>query len=223
MNGEGHKERLRERFIKVGIRGFEDYEILELLLSYIIIRKDCKSIAKEMIYKYGNLSNILGLSIEKLSENKYITKRSAIYFKLIHSIIEDELYNKIKDKRIKITTNIDMLNYIRHSMGNLDVEMFRIIYLNTANEIMDSEVLFKGTLNRASVYMRELVKKVLEKNAKSIVIVHNHPSGNPKPSRDDEKITKIINEALQNIEIILLDHIIITIDSYYSFREGGII
>ncbi len=223
MENIGHKKRLRERFMMSGLTGFHDYEVLELLLSYVIVRRDCKSIAKEMLKKYGDLYTIFSQSNEELQKNKYITERVVIYLKTIFNIIEDELYKKIYKSKIKITNNNQLINYLNMSLVKRDIEVFKVLFLNTQNELIAEEDLFKGTLDRSTVYIRELVKRIIKYNAKSIIIVHNHPGGSLKPSGADMELTVRIQEALENIEMRVLDHIIISEKGYFSFLEDGIL
>ncbi len=206
-----------------GLTGFHDYEVLELLLSYVIVRRDCKSIAKEMLKKYGDLYTIFSQSNEELQKNKYITERVVIYLKTIFNIIEDELYKKIYKSKIKITNNNQLINYLNMSLVKRDIEVFKVLFLNTQNELIAEEDLFKGTLDRSTVYIRELVKRIIKYNAKSIIIVHNHPGGSLKPSGADMELTVRIQEALENIEMRVLDHIIISEKGYFSFLEDGIL
>ena len=223
MENVGHKKRLRERFMMSGLTGFHDYEVLELLLSYVIVRKDCKGIAKEMLKKYGDLYTIFSQSNEELQKNKYITERVDIYLKTIFNIIEDELYKKIYKSKIKITNNNQLINYLNMSLVKRDIEVFKVLFLNTQNELIAEEDLFKGTLDRSTVYIRELVKRIIKYNAKSIIIVHNHPGGSLKPSGADMELTVRIQEALENIEMRVLDHLIISEKGYFSFLEDGIL
>ena len=206
-----------------GLTGFHDYEVLELLLSYVIVRRDCKSIAKEMLKKYGDLYTIFSQSNEELQKNKYITERVVIYLKTIFNIIEDELYKKIYKSKIKITNNNQLINYLNMSLVKRDIEVFKVLFLNTQNELIAEEDLFKGTLDRSTVYIRELVKRIIKYNAKSIIIVHNHPGGSLKPSGADMELTVRIQEALENIEMRVLDHLIISEKGYFSFLEDGIL
>ena len=129
MENVGHKKRLRERCMMSGLTGFHDYEVLELLLSYVIVRKDCKGIAKEMLKKYGDLYTIFSQSNEELQKNKYITERVVIYLKTIFSIIEDELYKKIYKSKIKITNNNQLINYLNMSLVKRDIEVFKVLFL----------------------------------------------------------------------------------------------
>ena len=220
---KGHRERLRQRFLSTGTKGFLDYELLELLLTYTVIRKNCRGIAKNLLKKYGDLYTILQQSEEELQKNKYMTERAAVFFKLLFEIIENGLYKKIYNKRIEISSNTKLLNYLSCSLLKRDVEVFKVLFLNSQNELLKEEELFFGTLDRSTVYIRELIKKILNYNAKSIIIVHNHPSGSLKPSDSDIFLTRKIKELFDKIEIQLLDHLIISERGYFSFLEGGIL
>ena len=186
----GHRERLRKRFLMSGIAGFHDYEILELLLTYVVVRKDCKGIAKELLGKYGDLYTLLKQPEDELKKNSFVTDRTVVFFKVIFQILEKELYKKIHNEKITISSNVQLLNYLEYSLLKRDIEVFKVLFLNTQNELLKEEELFKGTLDRSTVYIRELVKKILDYNAKSVIIVHNHPSGSLKPSQSDITLTQ---------------------------------
>ena len=219
----GHRERLRKRFLMSGIAGFHDYEILELLLTYVVVRKDCKGIAKELLWKYGDLYTLLKQPEDELKKNSFVTDRTVVFFKVIFQILEKELYKKIHNERITISSNVQLLNYLEYSLLKRDIEVFKVLFLNTQNELLKEEELFKGTLDRSTVYIRELVKKILDYNAKSVIIVHNHPSGSLKPSQSDITLTQKLKDTFERIEIRLLDHLIISEKGYFSFLEGGLL
>ena len=206
----GHRERLRKRFLMSGIAGFHDYEILELLLTYVVVRKDCKGIAKELLGKYGDLYTLLKQPEDELKKNSFVTDRTVVFFKVIFQILEKELYKKIHNEKITISSNVQLLNYLEYSLLKRDIEVFKVLFLNTQNELLKEEELFKGTLDRSTVYIRELVKKILDYNAKSVIIVHNHPSGSLKPSQSDITLTQKLKDTFERIEIRLLDHLIIS-------------
>ena len=220
---KGHRERLRQRFLSTGTRGFLDYELLELLLTYTVIRKNCRGIAKNLLKKYGDLYTILQQSEEELQKNKYMTERTVVFLKLLSEIIENGLYKKIHNKKISITSNIKLLNYLKCSLLKRDIEVFKVLFLITQNELMKEEELFYGTIDRSTIYIRELIKKILEYNAKSVILVHNHPAGSLKPSDSDILLTKKVKEVFESMEIRLLDHLIISEQGYFSFLEGGIL
>ena len=228
-DSQGHRERIKEKFLKNGIDGFAEYEILELLLTYCIPRKDTKPIAKELLNKFKSLDNVFKADFDKLSAVDGLGKNSIAFLKLIGDlpsiIYKDELKNKklIDKETLKISNKDILLKYLRNKIGYKDVEKFYVIYLSSSNEVLAFEESSSGTLDRSSIYPREIYKRVIMENAKSIIIAHNHPSGNISPSKCDIDITNEIAKGLKNFGALLLEHIIITRDSYFSFLEEGLI
>ena len=228
-NAKGHRERVRKKFLENGFNGLEDYEILELLLFYVIPRKDTKAIAKELIKKFKNLANVLKADTLELKTIDGLGDATITFLKMIGALPEriykDELKNQklIKDDKNKITDKEVLLSFLRNKIGYEDVEKFYVIYLSSSNEVIAFEESSSGTLDRSSIYPREIYKRVIMENAKSIIIAHNHPSGNTCPSKCDIDITNEIAKGLKNFGALLLEHIIITRDSYFSFLEEGLI
>ena len=228
-NAKGHRERVRKKFLENGFNGLEDYEILELLLFYVIPRKDTKAIAKELIKKFKNLANVLKADTLELKTINGLGDVAITFLKMMgalpEKIYKDELKNQklIKDDKNKITDKEVLLKFLRNKIGYEDVEKFYVIYLSSSNEVIAFEESSSGTLDRSSIYPREIYKRVIMENAKSIIIAHNHPSGNTCPSKCDIDITNEIAKGLKNFGALLLEHIIITRDSYFSFLEEGLI
>jgi UPF0758 protein FN0909 len=228
-NAKGHRERVRKKFLENGFNGLEDYEILELLLFYVIPRKDTKAIAKELIKKFKTLANVLKADTLELKTINGLGDVAITFLKMIGAlparIYKDELKNQklIKDDKNKITDKEVLLSFLRNKIGYEDVEKFYVIYLSSSNEVIAFEESSSGTLDRSSIYPREIYKRVIMENAKSIIIAHNHPSGNTCPSKCDIDITNEIAKGLKNFGALLLEHIIITRDSYFSFLEEGLI
>ncbi len=228
-NAKGHRERVRKKFLENGFNGLEDYEILELLLFYVIPRKDTKAIAKELIKKFKTLANVLKADTLELKTINGLGDVAITFLKMIGAlparIYKDELKNQklIKDDKNKITDKEVLLSFLRNKIGYEDVEKFYVIYLSSSNEVIAFEESSSGTLDRSSIYPREIYKRVIMENAKSIIIAHNHPSGNTCPSKCDIDITNEIARGLKNFGALLLEHIIITRDSYFSFLEEGLI
>ena len=228
-NAKGHRERVRKKFLENGFNGLEDYEILELLLFYVIPRKDTKAIAKELIKKFKNLANVLKADTLELKTIDGLGDVAITFLKMMgalpEKIYKDELKNQklIKDDKNKITDKEVLLSFLRNKIGYEDVEKFYVIYLSSSNEVIAFEESSSGTLDRSSIYPREIYKRVIKENAKSIIIAHNHPSGNTCPSKCDIDITNEIAKGLKNFGALLLEHIIITRDSYFSFLEEGLI
>ena len=228
-DNQGHRERIKEKFLKNGIDGFAEYEILELLLTYCIPRKDTKPIAKALLNKFKSLDNIFKADFDKLFAIDGLGKNSIAFLKLIGDlpsiIYKDELKNKklVNKEILKISNKDILLNYLRNKIGYEEKEKFYVIYLSSSNEVIEFEENSVGTLDRSSVYPREIYKKVINLNAKSIILAHNHPSDNITPSKSDIELTNEIAKGLKNFGALLIEHIIITKNSYFSFLEEGLI
>lgn len=228
-NAKGHRERVRKKFLENGFNGLEDYEVLELLLFYVIPRKDTKAIAKELIKRFKTLANVLKADTLELKTINGLGDVAITFLKMMgalpEKIYEDKLKNQklIKDDKNKITDKEVLLSFLRNKIGYEDVEKFYVVYLSSSNEVIAFEESSSGTLDRSSIYPREIYKRVIMENAKSIIIAHNHPSGNTCPSKCDIDITNEIAKGLKNFGALLLEHIIITRDSYFSFLEEGLI
>nr|WP_314386515.1 DNA repair protein RadC [uncultured Fusobacterium sp.] len=228
-DSQGHRERIKEKFLKNGIDGFAEYEILELLLTYCIPRKDTKPIAKELLNKFKSLDNIFKADFDKLSAIDGLGKNSIAFLKLIGDlpsiIYKDELKNKklIDKETLKISNKDILLKYLRNKIGYEEIEKFYVLYLSSSNEVIEFEENSVGTLDRSSVYPREIYKKIINLNAKSIILAHNHPSDNITPSKCDIELTNEIAKGLKNFGALLIEHIIITKNSYFSFLEEGLI
>ena len=222
--GEGHRERLRKRYIKSGLEGFNDYEVLELLLTYSIARKDVKPIAKELIEKFGTIDEIAKSDVKSLLEVDGIGEGSAVFLKLIGDIALILYREKIEDKDIlTIKSKNSLLSYLRGEIGYSPREEFKILFLDSSNKLIASEILFYGTIDKSAIYPREIVERVIKNRAKSVIFAHNHPSGSISPSKKDIELTQYMYDSLKLLEIRLLDHIIITKNSYFSFLEEGLI
>ena len=232
-NAKGHRERVRKKFLENGFNGLEDYEILELLLFYVIPRKDTKAIAKELIEKFKTLANVLKADTLELKTINGLGDVAITFLKMIGALPEKIYENELKNKKLfkennsenkyKITDKEFLLTFLRNKIGYKNVEKFYVIYLSSSNEVITFEESSSGTLDRSSIYPREIYKRVIMENAKSIIIAHNHPSGNTCPSKCDIDITNEIAKGLKNFGALLIEHIIITRDSYFSFLEEGLI
>ncbi|WP_335978278.1 RadC family protein [Fusobacterium polymorphum] len=228
-DSQGHRERIKEKFLKNGIDGFAEYEILELLLTYCIPRKDTKPIAKELLNKFKSLDNIFKADFDKLSAIDGLGKNSIVFLKLMGDlpsiIYKDELKNKklVDKETLKISNKDILLKYLRNKIGYEEIEKFYVLYLSSSNEVIEFEENSVGTLDRSSVYPREIYKKIINLNAKSIILAHNHPSDNITPSKCDIELTNEIAKGLKNFGALLIEHIIITKNSYFSFLEEGLI
>lgn len=218
---EGHRQRLKKKFVESGIDAFHNYEVLELLLSYAIPRKDIKPLAKELFREFGSLKGIIDAERQHLENIKGLGTHSAILIKLIKEI--GTLYLKEKAKESpQLTCTTDLLNYCKTYMGGLKDERFCVIYLDAQNRITDIATIHEGIVNQAVVYPRKVLENALRQKASAIILVHNHPSGQVKPSDADIRLTKTIQETAKTLDIIVHDHVIIGENRFFSFREEGL-
>ena len=218
----GHRKRLREKFIKSGLKGFHDYEIIELLLSLGTPRKDCKQQAKEAVRKFKSLRGVLEAPPKELQQIDGIGPHSAFGIKLMQEVAREFLKEKIIDKPVYRSAQ-EIFDYLYHSMRDLKKEVFKVIYLNSQNQIIETEDLFEGALNSSSISPRKVIESAIKNNAAALIFVHNHPSGDPTPSEDDIKLTERLTKAGEVIGIDVLDHIIIGDTGYISLKREGII
>jgi len=219
---EGHRKRLREKFVKSGLAGFHDYEIIELLLSLGTPRKDCKQQAKEAIKKFKTLRGVLEAPLDELQQIKGIGPQNAFGIKLAQEVAREFLKEKIIDKPIYKSAQ-EIFDYLYHSMRDLKKEVFKVIYLNSQNQIIDTADLFEGTVDSSVILPREVMESAIKHNAVSLLFVHNHPSGNPEPSRSDKELTRDLVYAASIMRVKVLDHIIIGNNRYFSFAGEGLI
>lgn len=223
-NSNGHRERIREKYLKNGINSFQEYEILELLLTYAIPRKDTKDLAKNLLKKFGSIEKVITAKKEELEEVEGLGKASISFLKLMgelpHIFYENSLRNT---DIITIKSKENLLKFLRSKIAFEKIEKFYVLYLSNSNELIAYDEKSYGTLDKSAVYPREIYKDVLKYDAKAIILAHNHPSGSAKPSKSDMDITKEISNGLKNFDALLLEHIIITENSYFSFLEEGLI
>ena len=223
----GHRTRLRERFNSIGPSSLQEYEIVELLLTYVIPQKDVKPIAKELIKKFGSIKGILDANEDELKSVKYIKTKFIVLIKLIKEI--NSIYKKESIENNSITSIENIAQYCIEKIGNKKEEEFLVIYLDSGFRIQkehkfpSKEFSFEGTINRTAIYPRKIVEEALKRKSYAIIIVHNHPSGNLKPSEQDKNLTIFLNTTLKPLDIILYDHLIVTNTGYFSFRKSGLI
>jgi len=220
----GHRKRLKEKFLNSKFDNWQDYEILEFALTFALPQKDTKQIAKKLIEKFGSLKellqsdckNLISLKIEGIAEHSAIFISFLKYFSIKYSEFE------IKEKE-KLSSPKDVLIFLKSVIGSSEKEIFYAIFLNASNKVLNYQVISKGIVNRSAVYPREIVKLALDSNATSVIISHNHPGGTCKPSQNDIIATEAVLKALKTVDITLMDHIIVTSNNYYSFKDNGLI
>ena len=217
-----HRDRLKKKFASSGIDAFHNYEVLELLLSYAIPRKDIKPLSKLLLKQFGSLKGIMDAEVPELEEISGIGSHTSIFIKLIKDIAVLYLREHMAEKP-QISCTTELLNYCKMALGGLKDERFNVIYLDAQNKVIEMETIQEGIVNQAVVYPRKVLENALKRKASAIILVHNHPSGNVKPSDADIRLTKLIQETAKVLEIIVHDHIIIGENRSFSFREEGII
>lgn len=222
LSRDGHRKRLRNRFLQGGLDGFLDYEIIELLLTLGTPRKDCKQMAKEAIKKFRGLQGVLDASFEELQQIKGIGPQNAFGIKLFQAVTEQYAKEKIP-KKISLTSSVAVTDYLRKKIGKEKKEYFLILSLDSNNNLIKISEISVGTLNASLSHPREIFKEAIKLSAASIILVHNHPSGDPEASSEDVALTRRLWDAAKIIGIELLDHIIVTKEKFSSLKERGLI
>lgn len=220
--GEGHRERLRERFLKGGIERFSDGEVVEFLLTLGTPRGDLKVPAREALERFGSLAGVLSAPIEKLTGIKGIGPKNALYLKLVHQVGRRYLRDKMAGQAF-FNSSRAVFDYLFHSMRDLKREVFKVLFLNRKNELIVDQDVFEGSLTGSAVYPREILTIALEQRAAALVVAHNHPSGDPTPSAEDRRLTRELLWAGKLLGVQVLDHIIIGNNVYFSFADEGIV
>lgn len=212
---------LQGRFIKSGFEGFSDQEILDLFLSLCLSPRQCRRLAKKCLERFEDLSGFLAASPQEL-ERVGLTLRSIFCIKLLRELPAEVLKKKIIEQPFYQSSQ-EVFDYLYYSMRDLQQEVFKAIYLNSRNQIIDTDDLFKGTLESIPIRPREIVEGVIKHSAAAVIFVHNHPSGDPTPSKSDTRFTRDLVFIGNVIQIKVLDHIIIGGNKYFSFADEGLI
>lgn len=217
----GHRDRLRARFRENGAAALADYELLELALFRALPRRDTKPLAKALLKRFGTLSEVLSAPAERLKEVSGIGDAVVIELHLAKALAERIASEPVR-KRPVLTSWSALLNYCRTAMAFEEREQFRILFLDKKNALIADEVQGRGTVDHTPVYPREVIRRALELSATAIILVHNHPSGDPTPSRADIDMTKTILDVGKSLGIVVHDHLIIGRDGHASFRALGL-
>lgn len=218
--GRGHRQRLRDRFLAAGLDGFQDYEVIELLLTLGTPRKDCKDAAKAALTKFKTLQAVIEASPTQLCEVKGIGPKNLFGIKLIQAVADRHFQKKLIHKD-PINNSKELFDYLYHNLRDKQREFFKAIFLDSKNRVISTETLSEGTLTASSVYPREVVQAALNHHAAAVIFAHNHPSGDPKPSQDDISITRQLVFAGRVMGITVHEHIIIGSNRFFSFADHG--
>ncbi len=215
-----HRKRLRDRFMTGGADAVPDYEMLELILFRAIPRRDVKPLAHKLIETFGDFNRVLSAPIERLAEISGVGDAVITELKIVEAAAHRLARSKVMERHV-ISSWDAILDYCHTTMAHRETEQFRVLYLDRKNVLIADEEQGKGTVDHVPVYPREVVKRALEINASALILVHNHPSGDPTPSESDIIVTNQIQDAAEALGLVLHDHLIIGKSSELSFKASG--
>jgi DNA repair protein RadC len=220
----GHRQRLRERFLNSGLDGFGDYEVVELLLTLAIPRADVKDSAKHLIAHFGNLRGILDAPIEELQAVNGIGSVAPVALKIIRAAATLYLQQSAEDTNLA-ADHEPLATFWRMRIGANPNEAFEVAYLDSGYRLLHDGVdrLEEGTIDRAAVYPRRVVESALRRGAAAIVLAHNHPNGDVKPSEQDKLLTRALVMAAETVQLRIVDHLIVSPDESFSFKKAGLL
>tara|TARA_B100001123_G_scaffold253435_1_gene282791 strand:- start:1458 stop:2141 length:684 start_codon:yes stop_codon:yes gene_type:complete len=218
----GHRSRLRERFLQDNGENLPDYELLELILFGAKPRGDVKPLAKRLIKHFGGFDRVLRATPQQLREVDEVGEAAICCIKAAECAVQRLVRAEAMERPV-IQSWTALLDYCRLKMGSLNVEEFRLLFLNHKNMLISDEIQQRGTVNHTPVYPREVVKRALDLGASAVIMAHNHPSGDPTPSKDDIDMTIKVRDALQSVNISLHDHLVVCANTHYSFKSYGLI
>jgi len=219
---EGHRARMRDRLLTAGPDALADYEMLEMVLFLALPRRDTKPIARALLARFGSFGLVIAAPVADLLAVEELGKAGAAALKLVHAASVRLLRAAVADR--PVLENWDRLTaYLTAALAHERAEQFRVLFLDNRNRLLGDEVLGRGTVDQAPVYPREVVKRALELHATALILVHNHPSGDPTPSRDDIAMTRAIRQASEALRITIHDHVVVGSAGIASFRSLGLL
>ncbi|MBI2191408.1 MAG: DNA repair protein RadC [Planctomycetes bacterium] len=220
----GHRQRLRERFLKSGLSGFAEHEVVELLLTLAIPQKDVKEPAKEFLKRFGSLRGILDAPFSELQEVKGIGKVTPVALRIIREAATLYLQQKA-EQETTLASPEALHSFWRSRLGGLQHEVFEVAYLDSGYKLLREGVerLEEGTVDRAAVYPRRVMEAAMKRGAASVVFAHNHPNGSVQPSEHDKTLTKALVLAATTLQIKVVDHLIVSADEVFSFKKEGLL
>lgn len=219
---DGHRERLRARFLKGDADAMPDYELLELTLFAALPRRDTKPLAKALLARFGSFAEVIAAPRAQLMEVKGVGEAVANHLKIVEAAAQRLTKTKVMG-RAALSSWSALLDYCTAAMARSQTEEFRVLFLDRKNILVADEVLNRGTVDHAPVYPREIVKRALELNASALILVHNHPSGDPAPSKADIAMTREVASAAKALGITIHDHLVIGRSGHASFKSLGLL
>jgi DNA repair protein RadC len=218
----GHRQRLRERFLSTPSDAIPDYELLEIILFAAKPRGDVKPLAKRLLKVFGGLDKVINAEDNTLRQVHEVGDSVVAALKASRLSAQRMLKSTLQDKPV-IQTWSALMDYCRLKIGHKKVEEFHVLFLNHKHILITDEIMQRGTINHATIYPREVIKRAFELGASALILLHNHPSGDPTPSTSDIQVTKKIVDAAKAVNIVVHDHVIITEHGNYSFKSFGLI
>ena len=218
----GHRSRMRDKLLTRGPDALADYELLEMLLFFAMPKGDTKPLAKALINRFGSFANVLAARQEELMATRGLGPHSVAALKLVQASALRMARAEVLDRPVLNKWDA-LIDYLTMAMARENIEQFRVLFLDSKNRLIADEAQAKGTVNHTPVYPREVVKRALDLHATALILVHNHPSGDPTPSRADIEMTQEIRRAGELLSIVVHDHVIIGRGRYLSFRREGLI
>ena len=222
MSAEGHRSRMRARLLQAGPDSVADHELLEMMLFLALPRRDTKPIARALLTQFGSFANAVSAPVPDLRTVEGLGDAGIAALKTVQAaalrLARSEVLNR------PVLNNWDrLMEYLQTVLGRERIEQFRILFLDNRNRLLADEAQARGTVNHTPVYPREVVKRALELHATALILVHNHPSGDPSPSREDVEMTRMIGQAAGALSVVLHDHVIVGNGRWFSFRREGML
>ncbi len=222
IDGSGHRARLRKRLIEGGPDALLDHEIIEYLLGLAIPRRDTKPLAKRLVAEFGGLPGLLAADAEAIARNGGLSETAVAALKIVQAAALRMLAGPIKNQPILGHWQA-LLDYLRADLAALTVERVRVLHLNSRNMLIRDELMAEGSIDQAVIHVREVIRRAMDLGSAALILVHNHPSGDPSPSRADIELTRDIAEAGRKLGITVHDHIIIGANGHSSMRTSGLL
>jgi DNA repair protein RadC len=222
MDGTGHRARLRQRLFEGGPDALHDHELVEYLLGLAIPRRDTKPLAKKLLREFGGFGGLMAADAATIARVGDVSESAAAALKIAQASALRLLEKEIKERPILASWQA-LLDYLRADMAHEPIERVRVLFLNSKNVLIANETMWEGSVDESAVYIREIMRRALDLHATAIIVVHNHPSGDPSPSQQDIRLTRDLAEAGRHLKVTLHDHVIIGASGHSSLRAMGLI
>lgn len=218
---EGHRERLRARFLEDGLDSFDSHQILELLLFHVVPRADTNPIAHRLIKRFGSLPAVLEADPKDLATVDGVGDKAAAFLSMMPQVTRRYLHDRVNQKRPQLATTEAVAEYVVPLMSGRSEEVFYVLCLDTNCRLLYAALITQGTVRDAHVHPRHVVEAALRHRAASLILAHNHPAGSERPSQHDFRLTQLLAQALNPLDIPIHDHVVIAGENWYSFARNG--